>query len=78
MTLEHPKRLIVVGFFLVLFGFVAPFLMVLDIVKTTFWLNFLSYGASISGLLLGVIGSAYYVRLSKKERQWMKQRENLD
>ena len=76
--LDNPKRMIVIGFFLVLFGFIAPFLMVLDIVKTTFWLNFMSYGASISGLLLGVIGSAYYARLAKKERDWLKQKEKLD
>jgi hypothetical protein len=78
MILDHPKRLIVVGFFLVLFGFVAPFLMVLDIVKSTFWLNFLSYGASISGLLLGVIGSAHYARLAKKERDWLKRKEKAN
>jgi hypothetical protein len=47
---------------LVLFGFVAPFLMVMRVVESSFILNFLSYGASVVGLFLGLIGAALYVR----------------
>ena len=60
-----PKKLIIIGFFLVLFGFVAPFLMIMEILKSTFWLNFLSYTASIGGLFMGIIGAAWYSRLGK-------------
>jgi len=62
----NPKRLILIGFFLVLLGFVLPFLMVLQLVETTFFLSFLSWGATTSGLLLGIVGAAQYVRLRKK------------
>lgn len=61
----NPKRMIVIGFFLVLLGSVLPFLMVLQIVETTFFLSFVSWGSTVSGLFLGVIGSAHYVRLKK-------------
>ncbi|MFO8035330.1 MAG: hypothetical protein R6U57_01700 [Anaerolineales bacterium] len=70
MILAHPKRLIAIGFVLVVLGFVVPFLMVLKIIVSTFALNFLSYGASISGLLLGILGSAGYVQLRKQEDEW--------
>jgi len=62
----HPVRLILIGFFLVLFGFIGPFLMVLDIVETTFAFSFLSHAASVSGLLLGVIGTAMYAGARRK------------
>lgn len=64
----HPKRIIILGFFLVLFGFVVPFLMVLQIIQTGFLLSFLSYAASIAGLFLGIIGAASYIRLDKRKR----------
>ncbi|MDX1614741.1 MAG: hypothetical protein R3300_10565 [Candidatus Promineifilaceae bacterium] len=55
------NRLIVIGFILVLIGAVLPFLIVLRFVPSTFFLNFLAYGASIVGIFLGVIGVANYV-----------------
>jgi hypothetical protein len=51
-----------IGFVLVLLGAVLPFLMVLQVLKSTFFLNFLSYGATVSGIFLGVIASTQYVR----------------
>lgn len=62
----NPKWLILIGFLLVLFGFVAPFLMVLGVFRSTFALNFISHGASISGLFLGMIGAALYTRTRRK------------
>ena len=64
--MEHPKRLIVVGFFLVLFGFIAPFLIVLGVLESTFALNFISYAASVAGLFMGMIGAAMVARLNRK------------
>ncbi len=67
MTLS-PLKIILIGFALVVLGAVLPFLMVLHILESTFFLNFFSYGASLVGLFLGLIGSAYYVRLNKKKK----------
>lgn len=61
----HPWKIIAIGFVLVLFGFLAPFLMVIKVVKASLLLSFLSHGASVSGLLLGIIGAAMYSRLGK-------------
>jgi hypothetical protein len=61
-----PWGLILIGFLLVLAGMVLPFLMVMGLVPSTFFLNFFSYGASFTGLILGVIGASLYVRGSRK------------
>lgn len=63
--MEQPKRLIIIGFLLVLFGFVAPLLMVVGVLESTFFLNFLSYAASVSGLIMGIIGAAWYTRIHR-------------
>jgi hypothetical protein len=47
-----------IGFLLVLTGVVLPFLMVLHVLPSTFLLNFLAYGAAVSGLMIGLIGGA--------------------
>ena len=61
----HPIHLILVGFFLVLAGAVLPFLMVTRVLASTFFLNFTSFGATMAGLLLGMVGAATYVRMRK-------------
>lgn len=58
MITEYPERLIVAALFMLLFGCVMPFLMVIKVFESTFFLNFLSYGMSVAGLLLGIVGIA--------------------
>lgn len=67
MNITHPVRLIYIGFILVLLGAVLPFLMVMRIIPSTFFLNFFSYAATMSGLFLGMIGAATYVRVHRKK-----------
>jgi membrane associated rhomboid family serine protease len=66
MSRIPPWGLIVIGFLLSLMGVGLPFLIVVDIVPSTFFLNFLAYGASITGLFLGLIGASYYSRKNRK------------
>jgi hypothetical protein len=49
---------ILLGFALVVFGAAAPFLMVIGILQTSFWLSILSYSSSVIGLLIGVVGAS--------------------
>jgi hypothetical protein len=58
----RPWELIGIGFILVLFGCTVPFLMVLHVLDTSFLLSFLSYAASVAGLLLGVVGASTFIR----------------
>ena len=66
---KQPLRLILIGFVLVTAGMVFPFLMVMQILESTFFLNFFSFGASVSGLFLGILGGAMYVRLNQKKKK---------
>lgn len=50
-------RYMLLGFLLVLFGAVAPFLMTLNVIYNTYWLCFLAYAASVVGLFLGTFGA---------------------
>jgi len=59
--------MILIGFVLVVVGVVLPFLMVMHILESTFFLNFFSYGASLVGLFLGIIGSASYVHEKRQK-----------
>ncbi len=58
-----PRKAMIVGGILVVFGFVIPFLMTIRVIPPSFLLAFLAHGASVGGLLLGMIGAALYVRL---------------
>lgn len=64
--LRNPLLGLLVGFVLVFLGFLLPLLMVVKVLESTFFLNFFSFTASTLGLLLGIISTAYYVKLKKK------------
>ncbi len=69
MTGLHPWQIIAIGFLLVLLGFLLPLLMVVRVIETSFLLSFLSHGASVAGLFLGMIGAASYVRLGRGRKR---------
>jgi energy-coupling factor transporter transmembrane protein EcfT len=63
-----PRRIILIGFFLVLTGAVLPFLIVLQIIPSTFFLNFLAFTTSVSGLFLGLAGAGMYMSEQRHPR----------
>lgn len=63
-----PGKWILIGFVLVVIGVALPFLMVMKIVPSTFFLNFLAFVASVSGLIMGMYGSAMYVREQRRKK----------
>jgi hypothetical protein len=71
MILEYYKQLLILAVFLLLFGCIMPFLMALRVVESTLFLNFLSFGASVLGLFLGIAGIAggRTVEKSKSNRE---------
>jgi hypothetical protein len=54
------------GLALSVMGVSLPFLMLIHSLPSTFFLNFLSFLSSMTGLILGIIGAALYVRLRRK------------
>lgn len=62
-----PVKMILIGLVLMLLGVALPFLMVMHIIESTFFLNFFSYTVSLLGLMLGLIGSASYMRERRRK-----------
>ena len=49
---------------------ILPLLMVLQILRSTFFLNFLSYGLSVAGMLIGFIGIVTMVKIRRTEQKF--------
>jgi len=60
--MNSPRLLLSLGLILMLLGVALPFLMVIQVLESTFFLNFLSWGSSVAGLSFGTIGFAMYSR----------------
>jgi membrane associated rhomboid family serine protease len=69
MIRADPRVVILIGFLLVLAGFVLPFLMVMRIIASSFLLNLISYGASMAGLIMGLMGAAMWTRIERARRR---------
>jgi len=65
---ERPALFLWIAFLMLLFGCVMPFLMVLEIVPSTLWLNFLSFAMSTAGLFLGIIATSAYRRKQRNKK----------
>ena len=63
--MRSPGFLLGLGITLMLLGIILPFLMVIEVLESTFFLNFFSYGVSVAGLALGTIGFALWSRNRK-------------
>lgn len=64
--MNSPRLLLGLSILLMLLGIVLPFLMVIHVLASTFFLNFFSWGASVAGLAFGTIGFATYTRNRKE------------
>jgi hypothetical protein len=62
-----PIQMMLIGFVLLMVGFLLPFVMVLRIVQPTLLLGFVSYLASLAGLVIGLLGVFFYGRVQHKE-----------
>jgi hypothetical protein len=56
MSRTRPIKLIGLGLGLLLGGWVLLFVMVLRLLEPSLLLSFLSYGASLAGLMFGLLG----------------------
>jgi hypothetical protein len=65
MNSLSPRFLLSLGVILMLLGIVLPFLMVIRVLESTFFLNFFSWGASVAGLSFGTIGFALSNRIKR-------------
>ena len=56
--MNSPRILLSMGLILLIIGWLIPVLIILYMIPSTLFLNFLSWGLSVSGLFLGFIGAA--------------------
>ena len=63
--MNSPRFLLGLGIVLMLLGIILPFLMVIHVLPSTFFLNFFSWGASVAGLSFSPIGFAMYSKGKK-------------
>ena len=63
-----PKQMILIAVALLVLGVLLPFLMVMDVLESTFFLNFFSYACQVSGLVLGMIGAFSIVKINRNKR----------
>lgn len=68
MIYVRPRTLIIIGAVLVLLGFILPLLILLKVLESTFFLNFLAFIASLLGLILGILGAAQYAVEVRRKR----------
>ena len=64
--INSPRFLLGLGLVLMLLGILLPFLMVVKLLESTFFLNFFAWGASVAGLSFGTIGFAMWSRNRKE------------
>jgi hypothetical protein len=55
----NGRKLRWIGGALCAFAAITPWLMVLRLVRTTYWLSFLTYGALVLGMGLSLVGIIY-------------------
>lgn len=63
---NEPRFLLSLGLILLFTGWIIPLLIIMHIIPSTFFLNFVAWGASVSGLFLGFIGVATWTKMRKE------------
>jgi uncharacterized membrane protein YqjE len=63
--MRSPRFLLGFGLTLMALGILLPFMMVIHVIESTFFLNFFSWGASVTGLALGMLGVGWMTRNRK-------------
>lgn len=61
-------RMVAIGLVLMILGIALPFLMVLDVIESTFFMNFFSYIISLVGMLVASVGAIMWGVSKRNER----------
>jgi hypothetical protein len=69
---RSPVMMIITALVLLALGIALPFLMMIQLLESTLLLNFLAYIASMSGLVMGIVGLTMYSRPSDERDDYYK------
>lgn len=61
-TTSQTVLYLVIALILLVMGVAIPFLILLQMLESTFFLNFLAFGSSMAGLFLGIFTVMLYTR----------------
>ena len=64
--INNPRFRLTFGLTLMLGGILLPFLMIIKIIETTYFLSFLSWGISTLGLALATVGFTLWNNKNKR------------
>ncbi len=64
--MRNPKTLMIVGTLLMVLGVILPLLMVIKMIESTFLLSFISYAASLAGMVMAFVGMFTYITFRRK------------
>ena len=64
-----PLRLIVIGAVLLVVGALLPFLMVVRLLQSQLWLNFVAVASTMAGLVVGMYGIFELQRTRERDKQ---------
>lgn len=65
--MNSPRFLLTIGLILLITGWIIPLLIIMNVMQSTFMMNFLAWSASVSGLFLGFLGGAMWVKMNKED-----------
>lgn len=66
LIMTSPRFLLSLGLILLLVGWIIPLMIMLRVIPSTFFLNFLGWGSSVAGLFLGFFGGALLVKIDRE------------
>lgn len=61
-NIENKFRLVILAGVLLLIGVILPVLMVIEVLESTLFLNFVAAGSSSAGLMTGLVGISQNMR----------------
>ncbi len=70
--LSNPKVTIVIAIVMLCIGIAMPFAMMLQVLPSTLFLNFIAYVMSIGGLVLGFVGVSAYWYVNDEDDDYYK------
>lgn len=62
--------MILVGVGMMLVSIILPLLMIVQVIRSTFFLNFLAYGLSVAGIMIGFIGLVTVVKIRRDKDKY--------
>ena len=63
-----PIKLMLLGFLMMVFGILVPFVTVIHLLEPNLFLNMLAYITSVLGLMVGVLGISQYGQSHRRDQ----------